>query len=146
MGHLRRYSALLWCWVITKGLFDTYSLRLITDHTCGQQICDIADTNIVPHNTEFVIFAWISFVFVWWRGPQQMLRTHRSLEAYCATLWWRWLVFSVFANNGASVEWNWQGKIEVLGKKPVPVPLWPPQIQMDRPGIEPGAPRWEAGD
>ena len=27
------------------------------------------------------------------RGPQQMLRTHRSLKAYCASLWWRWLVF-----------------------------------------------------
>jgi hypothetical protein len=31
-----------------------------------------------------------------WRAPQQMLRTHRSLEAYCATLWWRWLVFQFF--------------------------------------------------
>jgi hypothetical protein len=27
--------------------------------------------------------------FLWWRAPQQKLRTHRSLEAYCATLWWR---------------------------------------------------------
>jgi hypothetical protein len=26
------------------------------------------------------------------------------------------------------VEWNWQGKTEVLGEKPVPVPLCPPQI------------------
>jgi hypothetical protein len=26
------------------------------------------------------------------------------------------------------VEWKWQGKTEVLGKKPVPVPLCPPQI------------------
>jgi hypothetical protein len=26
------------------------------------------------------------------------------------------------------VEWNWQGKPEVLGEKPVPVPLCPPQI------------------
>jgi hypothetical protein len=25
-------------------------------------------------------------------------------------------------------EWNWQGKTEALGKKPVPVPLCPPQI------------------
>jgi hypothetical protein len=57
-----------------------------------------------------------------------MLRTHRSLEAYCTTLWWRWLVFFVFPCNGAPVEWNWQGKTEVLGVKPVPVPLCPPQI------------------
>jgi hypothetical protein len=26
------------------------------------------------------------------------------------------------------VDWNWQGKTEVLEKKPVPVPLCPPQI------------------
>jgi hypothetical protein len=61
--------------------------------------------------------------FLWWRTPQQMLRTHRSLEVYCATLWWRWIVF----RNGAPVEWNLQGKAEVLGEKPVPVPLCLPQ-------------------
>jgi hypothetical protein len=65
---------------------------------------------------------------VWWRAPQQMLQTHPNLEAYCGTLWWRWLVFSFFTSNGAPAEWNWQGKTEVLGEKPVPVPLCPPQI------------------
>jgi hypothetical protein len=32
------------------------------------------------------------------------------------------------------VEWYWQGEIEDLGEKPVPVPLYPPQIArgMDR--------------
>jgi hypothetical protein len=34
--------------------------------------------------------------FLLWRAPQQMLRTHSSLEAYCAILWWRWLVFFSF--------------------------------------------------
>jgi hypothetical protein len=37
-------------------------------------------------------------------------------------------VFSAFTCNGSPVEWNWQGKTEVLGEKPVPVPLCPPQI------------------
>jgi hypothetical protein len=37
-----------------------------------------------------------------------MLRTHRSLEAYCATQSWR-LVF-VFPSNGAPLKWKWQGK------------------------------------
>jgi hypothetical protein len=64
--------------------------------------------------------------FLWWRDPQQMLQTHRSLEAYCLTLWWR-LVFSVFPRNGAPVEWNWQGKPDTR-EKPVPMPLCPPQI------------------
>jgi hypothetical protein len=31
--------------------------------------------------------------FLWWRAPQQMLRTHHSLKALCASLWWRWAVF-----------------------------------------------------
>jgi hypothetical protein len=57
-----------------------------------------------------------------------MLQTHRSLEAYCATLWWRWLAFSIFPCNGASVEWQWQGKTEILWEKPILVPLCPPQI------------------
>jgi hypothetical protein len=33
-----------------------------------------------------------------------------------------------FPCNGAPVEWNWQGKTEILGEKPVPMPLCPPQI------------------
>jgi hypothetical protein len=36
--------------------------------------------------------------------------------------------FSVFPCNGVPVEWNWQGKTEVLAEKPVPVPFCPPQI------------------
>jgi hypothetical protein len=38
------------------------------------------------------------------------------------------IIFFVLPCNGASVEWNWQVKTEVLGEKPVPVPLCPPQI------------------
>jgi hypothetical protein len=38
---------------------------------------------------------------------------------------------------GALVEWYWQGKTELLGEKPVPVQLYPPQISQvlarDRP-------------
>jgi hypothetical protein len=35
----------------------------------------------------------VVFFFFCEGAPQQMLRTHRSLKAYCATLWWRWAVF-----------------------------------------------------
>jgi hypothetical protein len=38
------------------------------------------------------------------------------------------IIFCPFLSNGAPVEWNWQGKTKVLGQKPVPVPLCPPQI------------------
>jgi hypothetical protein len=71
---------------------------------------------------------WIFFS----RAPQQKLRTHRSLKASCATMWWRWekddQFFFIFPSNGAPVKWNWQGKTEVLEETPVPVPLCPPQI------------------
>jgi hypothetical protein len=42
--------------------------------------------------------------------------------------------FLIFPSNAAPVEWNWQGKTEVLGEKPIPVSLCPPQI----PHIDPG--------
>jgi hypothetical protein len=75
------------------------------------------------------LFCMIIFVFI--EGPHSRSygRT-AALKAYCATLWWRWRErWSVFfSSNGALVEWNWQGKTEVLGEKPIPVPLCPPQI------------------
>jgi hypothetical protein len=44
---------------------------------------------IYMYNIDHIFFCF------WKRAPQEMLRTQRSLEAYCATLWWR-LVFPVF--------------------------------------------------
>jgi hypothetical protein len=89
--------------------------------TCSQEWYMAQLTLSVPEICEhimrrFIYRARLSCVFLWWRAPQQMLRTPRSLEAYCATLWWRWLVFFVFPCNGAPVEWNWQGKTELLGE------------------------------
>jgi hypothetical protein len=56
------------------------------------------------HRSEYVGFRlWPGF-FLCRRAPQQKLRT------------------------SGLVEWNWQGKIIVLWKNPVPVPLCPPQI------------------
>jgi hypothetical protein len=77
------------------------------------------------------------------KGPQQKLRTHRSLEAYRATLVTKMnrkvISFFIFPSNGASLEWNWQGKTEVFGGNPVPVPLCPPQIPHGlTPGSNPG--------
>ena len=71
--------------------------------------------------------------FFWWRrAPQQMLRTHRSLKASCATLWWRWGRWFVFFFIFPSNEHRWNEidrvKLKYWGKKPVPVPLCPPQI------------------
>jgi hypothetical protein len=75
-----------------------------------------------------------------------MLRTHRSLEAYCATLSWRWLVFSFFL----VMEHRWnevdRGKPKYSGKNLSQCHFIHHKSHMDWPGIEPRPPRWEAGN
>jgi hypothetical protein len=69
-------------------------------------------------------------VCLWWRAPQQKLRTHRSLKAYYATQWWRgWERWSVFFSIFLVMEHRCdRGKPKYSAEKPVPVPLCPPQI------------------
>jgi hypothetical protein len=70
-----------------------------------------------------------TLTFFYWRTPQQKLRTHRSLEGLlCNPVMKMMRFFLPLHFNGVPVEWNWQGKTEVPGEKPVPVPLCPPQI------------------
>jgi hypothetical protein len=133
---------------ILISFFDTYksyvyadrSVRLddllthsqVSEHMNGGFILGLWG-QITDSTQKYMSIFFQTLCFLWRRAPQQKLRTHRSLEAYCATLWWRWrerwsLFFFIFPSNGAPVEWNWQGKTEVLGEKSVPVPLCPPQI------------------
>jgi hypothetical protein len=44
------------------------------------------------------------------------------------------------------VEWWLAAETEVLGEKPAPVPLCPPEIPYDLTGRELGPPRWEASN
>jgi hypothetical protein len=53
---------------------------------CVEEIYWLATRLLASQERPF----FTDFFFKWWRVPQQTLRTHRSLEAYCATLWWRW--------------------------------------------------------
>jgi hypothetical protein len=54
--------------------------------------------------------------------------------------------FFVLPCNGAPVVWNWQGKTEYSGKTMSQCYFVHHKSHMDWPGIEPGPPRWEAGD
>jgi hypothetical protein len=69
-------------------------------------------------NTASLFFFFFFFFFLW-RAPQQMLRTHRSLKAYCATLWWRWS-WAVFYQVLQVMEHQWnaidRGKPTTRGK------------------------------
>jgi hypothetical protein len=78
--------------------------------------------------------------FYWWRAPQQTLRTQRSLEASCATLWWKWRWWLLFFVLFLVMEHRWDEtdsvKPKYSGEKPVSVPLCPPQIPH---GLTPGS-------
>jgi hypothetical protein len=88
----------------------------------------------------------VTFFFPWWRAPQKLLRKHRSLEAYCATLWWRWLVFSFFR----VMEHRWteiyRGKPKYSWKNLSQCHFVHHKSNMDWPGIEPEPPQWQPGD
>jgi hypothetical protein len=84
--------------------FEYYNSLPSNNGFPGDYCQQISPTDILPICVYTCVFCG------GWRAPQQMLRTHRSIEAYCATLWWRRLVFPVFPCNEALVEWNWQGK------------------------------------
>ena len=82
--------------------------------------------------------------FLYWRAPQQMLRTHRSLGAYCATLWWRlwgFFSFSILMEN----RWNdFNGGNPKYSRNNLSqYHFVHHKSHMDWPEIEPGPPRWE---
>jgi hypothetical protein len=106
--------------------------HLRPDFTSGYSSSRFPNTEVDRTHFQTTVQIYGTKFFLWRSVPQQMLQTHRSLKAYCATLRWRWRerwsYFFIFPSNGAKVKWNWQGKTEVLGEKPVLVPLCPPQI------------------
>jgi hypothetical protein len=83
--------------------------------------------------------------FLWWRGPQQTLRTHRNLQDYCATLWWILLVFSPFFS---AMEHRWNEtdtrKPKYSGRNLSQRYFVHHKSHMDWPEIEPGPPPWQA--
>jgi hypothetical protein len=87
----------------------------------------------------------------WRRAPQQVLRTHRSFKAYCATLVMKmkrkmisfFIFFQVMEHRWNEID---RGKPKYSGENLSQCHFVHNKSHMDRLGIEPGPPRWEAGD
>jgi hypothetical protein len=92
------------------------------------------------------------YIFLWRRAQQQKLRTHRSLKAYCATLVMKTKrkMISFFFSFFQAMEYRWneidRGKPKYSVKNLSECHLVHHKSHMDWTGIEPGPPRWEAGD
>jgi hypothetical protein len=99
----------------SAGLNTAWGTVLLLDRSGFQYACLCLGEPIRCSGVRRLLTS-VVFSFSLWRASQQMLQTHRSLEAYFATLWWSWVVFfSFFPCNGTPVERKWQGKTEVLG-------------------------------
>jgi hypothetical protein len=76
-----------------------------------------------------------------------MLRTHRSLNAYCATPVMKTIIyfFSFFQVMEHRLNELDKGKLKYAGKNLSQCHFVHHKSHMDRPGIEPGSQRWGAG-
>jgi hypothetical protein len=73
-------------------------------------------------------FTKLPFFFFVVKGPPADATDAPQPRGLLCNLVMKLINFFVFTSNGVPVEWNWHRKTEVLGEKPVPVPLCPPQI------------------
>jgi hypothetical protein len=90
---VKMYWRLYGCetWFLSLSAVESRLLRGVFGHG-GEENRRIGNNYV---KKRFIILT--NFFLFGWRAPQQMLRTHRSLKAYCTTLWWRWLNFFRFS-------------------------------------------------
>jgi hypothetical protein len=97
-------------------------------------MCDLScPSRILPTMLKVSVYILLSYCFViysrlFFKGPAaDATDTPQPWGLLCNPVM-KMIVFFIFPCNRAPVEWNWKGKTEVLGEKPVPMPLCPPQI------------------
>jgi hypothetical protein len=113
-------------WLNQYCLWRKYQRRQVCEYRWGSALPDWFFLVLLVPPSKYERF------FFYWRASYQMLRTLRSLEGLLCNPMRKMMkmmrFFLLFHFNGAPVEWNWQGKPEVLGEIPIPVPLCPPKI------------------
>jgi hypothetical protein len=99
------------------------------------------------HPRQVMLYFFHKGYFFYWRAPQQMLRTHRSLEGLLCNPVRKVMRFFLFF---LVMEHRWneidRGKPKYSGKNLSQCHFVHHKSHMDRPGIEPGPPRWKASD
>jgi hypothetical protein len=93
---------------------------------------DCVNCTVIQHLVTVCIHLYIFFIRIVGSGTEST-RHVGHWRAYCICPGWLWW-WRIWRN----VEWQ--------GRKPAPAPLYPPQIPLARPGLEPGPPGWKAVD
>jgi hypothetical protein len=116
---------------VQKRPLDNRSLKKTNKNQCKITCRIELDRNLVHQEAlSSLTLHWTDTVLFCDEGPRSRCygRT-AALRLIVQPLWWRWLVFVfVFPCNGAPMEWNWQGKPEIVREKPILMPLCWPQI------------------
>jgi hypothetical protein len=130
------HYSLLYLWLLQNIFYKSINM--------WQLRCN---TDCWVHFTWYSVLYWfnnnikrLTFFFAWWRAPQQMLRTHRSLKASCATPVMKMSSFFYQVLQVMEHQWNeiYRGKPTTRRKTCPSATLSTTNLTWTDPGSNPG--------